>query len=42
MPGAASTVRYGDRQPATAAFQAEFGRDLAALEQAFLLWLKPL
>lgn len=42
MPGAASTVRYGDRQPAIAAFQAEFGHELAALEQAFFLWLKTL
>jgi len=42
MPGAASTMRYGDPEPAIAAFQAEFGRDLAALEQAFLLWLKAL
>ncbi len=42
LPGVQSTARFGDPGPAAASFQKEFGKDLAAIETAFLVWLKTL
>lgn len=39
MPGVQTTLRFGDGGPATAAFEREFGKDLAAIEGAFRDWL---
>ncbi len=39
MPGVQTTMRFGDGGPATAAFEREFGKDLAAIEGAFRDWL---
>lgn len=38
--GAVSSRRFGDRQQAQAMFDRRFGKDLAAIEQAFVAWLQ--
>lgn len=40
MPGVKTTARFGDPAPASAAFERVFGKELDALEKAFLAWLK--
>ena len=42
LPGATSTVRLGQAQPAVAAFERVFGKELAAIETAFRDWLEDL
>ncbi|HEX5052812.1 MAG TPA: hypothetical protein VFZ65_13630 [Planctomycetota bacterium] len=39
LPGAASTAKLGDSQPAAQAFERAFGKELDALETAFVAWL---